>query len=322
MNAIGGYPELELRKGKHYHKGAIRLNTARNCLRYILAVRQYQKVYVPYYTCDAVLEPFADAFYYRTTIEFYNVTDELRPSNLPMIKEGEAFLYTNYFGLMQGTIRELVKKYKNQLIVDNSQAFFDYPYPGIDTFYSARKFFGVPDGAYLYTDAHLNSYGGLIINERDFSYDRMNALLKRIDIGAEQGYADFHSIEEKMSNQPIRRMSKLTEAILESIDYETVRKQRIDNFDTLYYALQSSQDIVFIRSEDAVPLCYPFLARNSALRHRLIENKIYVPTYWPNVIETCSKSSIEYKYATHLLPLPIDQRYGQSDMERIVRNVI
>ena len=33
--AIGGYFELELRNGAHYHKDAIRLNTARNCFEYV-----------------------------------------------------------------------------------------------------------------------------------------------------------------------------------------------------------------------------------------------------------------------------------------------
>ena len=55
----------------------------------------------------------------------------------------EAFLYTNYFGLKQGCVKLLEKKYGDHLIVDNAQAFFAKPIKGIDTFYSARKFFGL-----------------------------------------------------------------------------------------------------------------------------------------------------------------------------------
>ncbi len=33
--AIGGYFGLELRHGEHYHKDAIRLNTARNCFEFV-----------------------------------------------------------------------------------------------------------------------------------------------------------------------------------------------------------------------------------------------------------------------------------------------
>ena len=47
MEAIGGYPALELRQGEHYHTGALKLNTARNALEYILRVRGYDKVYIP-----------------------------------------------------------------------------------------------------------------------------------------------------------------------------------------------------------------------------------------------------------------------------------
>ena len=48
MKEIGGYFELQLRKGEHYHKGALQLNTARNCLEYILRAKKYKKIYIPY----------------------------------------------------------------------------------------------------------------------------------------------------------------------------------------------------------------------------------------------------------------------------------
>ena len=31
MMSIGGYFELEIREGKHFHQGAIKLSTARQC---------------------------------------------------------------------------------------------------------------------------------------------------------------------------------------------------------------------------------------------------------------------------------------------------
>lgn len=55
MKPIGGYFELELRQGEHYHKDAIRLNSARNCFEYILLARKYKKVFLPYYTCEVLL---------------------------------------------------------------------------------------------------------------------------------------------------------------------------------------------------------------------------------------------------------------------------
>lgn len=55
--SIGGYFGLELQKKKEYHQNAIRLNTGRNAFEYILRAKNYTKVYLPYYTCDVMLEP-------------------------------------------------------------------------------------------------------------------------------------------------------------------------------------------------------------------------------------------------------------------------
>ena len=96
MDAIGGYFELELRKGEHYHKNALRLNTARNCFEYILLARKYKKVYIPYYTCEVMLQPLHK---YHIGYEFYSIDMNLEPQDLISLNDNEAFLYTNYFGL-------------------------------------------------------------------------------------------------------------------------------------------------------------------------------------------------------------------------------
>ena len=149
MKPVGGYFELELRKGEHYHKKALRLNTARNCFEYVLRSRGWKKVYIPYYTCEVMLEPIKKM---GINHEFYHINEFFEPVSFPKLAETEAFLYTNYFGLKQSCVELLAKQFGNHLIVDNAQAFFAEPIEGIDTFYSARKFFGVADGAYLYTN--------------------------------------------------------------------------------------------------------------------------------------------------------------------------
>ena len=57
MKAIGGYFELELQKNEEYHKDALSLNTGRNALEYILKANAYKKIYIPYFTCDVLLQP-------------------------------------------------------------------------------------------------------------------------------------------------------------------------------------------------------------------------------------------------------------------------
>ena len=67
--------------------------------------------------------------------------------------------------------------------------------------------------------------------------------------------------------------------------------------------------------EDAVPMVYPYLTDDATLRQRLIANRIYVATYWPNISDA---ESYEAYLKYHLLPLPIDQRYGEKEMKQII----
>ena len=140
MQPIGGYFSLELPYGEEYHKNAIRLNTGRNCLEYILKARGYKKVYLPYYTCGVVLEPFEKL---DISYEFYHIDTQLEIQDEFTLKNGEALLYVNYYGLKQRYIEQLAEKVGTRLIVDSTQAFYARPKEGIDTFYTCRKFFGV-----------------------------------------------------------------------------------------------------------------------------------------------------------------------------------
>src|SRR5690554_3207521 len=151
--AIGGYFGLELNQGSEFHPGAIRLNTGRNALEYILRAKGYKKIYLPYFTCDALFEPIEKL---HLEIEFYPIDETFYPIfDFKRVKPAEIFLYTNYFGLYDRHVIEITKHTKN-ILIDNAQAFYSKPLPGIDTFYSPRKFFGLPDGAYLFTNKILN----------------------------------------------------------------------------------------------------------------------------------------------------------------------
>lgn len=311
MDAIGGYFSLELPLCEEYHKDAIRLNTGRNCLEYILRARKYNKVYIPYYTCEVILEPFKKL---GIDYEFYHININLELAYDIKLNKDNALLYTNYYGLKQHYVEKLAAKYGNQLIIDNTQAFYAKPIQGIDTFYTCRKFFGVADGAYLYTDKLIDD--GFV---QDESYDRMAHLLKRIDLSAEHGFADFRKVDDGLDNQPIRRMSKLTQRIMQSIDYVAAAKKRRENFLYLHEVLENKNNLEIHLEEDVIPMIYPFLAPMKGIREKLIDNKVFVARYWPNILNWVAKDDIEYYLASQLLPLPIDQRYGKDDMGRIIR---
>ena len=309
-DAIGGYFGLELRKGQHYHQNALRLNTGRNCFEYILRARKYTHVYIPYYTCEVMLEPLQKL---HIPYSFYSIDHLLEPAFLPELKQNEAFVYTNYYGLKQTCVERLSNQYGQQLVVDNSQAFFAPRIDKIDTFYTARKFFGVPDGAYLYTEATLDKE-----LPQDISVDRMSHLLKRLENGAESGFADYQKQEEELCEQSIKKMSMLTERILKSIDYEMVKQQRRDNYLLLHNSLRETNGLS-LEIDNAIPMVYPYLTeKGDSLRRLLQRQRIYIATYWPNVLKWSTHDSTDYRLASQILPLPIDQRYGEEDIKKII----
>lgn len=308
MTAIGGYFELELNKGEHYHKNALKLNTARNCFEYILRARGYKRIYMPYYTCEVMFQPLDKL---KIEYVYYHINEQFEIVELPILKDGEAILYTNYFALKQTYVETLSIQYGNRLIVDNAQAFYAPRIEGIDTFYSARKFFGVPDGAYLYTDCLMNEE-----LDQDISYDRAVHLLKRIDLSAEDGYEDFRKADDSLDNKPIRLMSKLTERIMSGIDYNATALQRRKNYTFLHTSLGSQNNLQLSLENEAVPMVYPFLSTITGLRENLIKNRIFVAKYWGNICR--QKDNIEFVFANELIPIPIDQRYAESDINNII----
>lgn len=316
MSEIGGYLQLELPVGKEFYQPTVRLNSGRNALEYILIAKKYRKIYLPYYTCDVLLEPLHK---HRITFEFYEVDANLEPVfDYQQIGINDTFLYTNYFGLKNNFIKTLAPKVKN-LIVDNAQAFYSKPLKGIDTFYSPRKFFGIPDGAYLFSNVLLDES----FDQDTSSHQRFEHLLKRIDLSARDAYADFTRNDNSLINQPIRLMSPLTQRLLESINYEDVAKIRIENFNKLHESLCNLNKLKLNRlKKHDVPLVYPFWSNDIILRDRLLEKKIYTARYWPNVKEWCKENKLEYALANEVIHLPIDQRYGEIEMNIIIKTIL
>lgn len=311
---IGGYFGLEPgRHGSNPHAGARALNSARNCLLYVLLARRPSRLYLPVYLCDSMLEPLRQA---GVEHGFYNIDVDLEIAGPPMLGRDDCLLYVNYFGLKGDYCRQLVARYGPALIVDNSQALFAPPMACAATLYSPRKFCGVSDGGYLYCEAAID-----VELERDVSYDSVRHLAGRVDVGAAAFYADFRASEQRLSGRPLRRMSALTQALLNGIDHEHARRTRQHNFQFLHAALRSANRLRIDTAGVDGPMVYPFFAADPTLRQRLIAQKIYVATYWSEVLQREQASALERELVEYLVPLPIDQRYGQRDMQ-VVLDVI
>lgn len=312
VREIGGYIELDNYNNPMLHEGALALNCGRNCLAYLIRARKIKKILLPYFLCDSVRNLCEKE---QVQVEYYNNDEQFLP--IATSFDDETWLYVvNYYGqLTSEQIKAIADKY-DRVIIDNAQAYFDMPVQGVDTLYTCRKYFGVPDGAFLYTDASLNDELPL-----DESFGRMNFLLGRYERTASEFYGEYAANNHLFANEPLKRMSKLTYNLLHGIDYEDVKQKRTENYMYLKNALDNINLIKPGNIEGA--FAYPLLIENGAeVRKKLIEKKIYVPTLWPNVLNDTPPESIEHRFADNILPLPVDQRYEEEDMEYMVQEVL
>ena len=312
MKEIGGYIELDNYRGTMLYQDAVLLNCGRNALAYLIKTRSIKRILLPYYLCDSVTDVCKR---YGVTITYYHIGVDWLPVNIDL-KNDEWLYLVNYYGqLSNSTITGIVEKFEN-VIVDNAQAYFQVPVDGVDTIYTCRKFFGVPDGAVLYTSAGLND--PLV---QDVSFDRMRFLLGRYEKTASEFYDLYVENNHLFTNEPIKTMSKLTRNLLCGLDYKFIRKKRTNNFRILHDELERFNKLSLTVPEGA--FMYPLYIDNGyEIRKKLQEQKIYIPLLWPYVMDVCDKYDFEFDMAKNILPLPVDQRYGDEDMRYVYKIII
>lgn len=312
MEEIGGYIGLDTYMMPMLHENAtVALNSASSCLAYLIRAKNIKKIALPKFMCSS-----AKTVCDRENIitRFYSVGMDFMPEDL-CLEEDEWIYVVNYYGQLGNSIlASLVKKYTS-IIIDNVQAYYQMPLPGVDTIYTCRKFFGVTDGAFLYTDTLLNRD-----LPQDESYNRMGFILGRYERTASEFYKEYKANNDMLIMEPVKKMSKLTYNLLHGIDYMFVKNRRTENFKYLYNALKDINKLELKIPEGA--FMYPLYIENGAeIRKKLCGEKIYIPLFWDDVFDICLPSETEYIMAMDILPLPTDQRYTVQVMQYIVSKI-
>ncbi len=313
---IGGYFELEshlLEAGKPMHSQALALTSGRACLARYLAHTRPSKLWIPYYCCDAILQPLIET---KTPFSFYEIDRNLEPITLPLLGQEEAILYINYFGIKEEYSLSLLEQFRERLIIDNTQAFFVEMRQKGWAFNSARKFFGVPDGAYLYSPEPLKPPS--VVNH----LVHMEHLLSRLQGDRQKGYEQFLKAENEVSSEN-RGMSLQSSRLLSGVDYPRVAQSRLRNYAHYQQALDSVNQLRFppLRA-GSIPFCYPLLLDHQINREPLYQQEIFIPTLWKECLDRdVSGFSWEKELTRRLLPLPLDHRYSENDCDRVVEAV-
>ena len=311
---IGGFIEDDYKQQSHidtFHD-CLALTTGRACIAYIIKHTNVSKIHVPYYICDSVLQPIVD---YNIDYSFYNLNSKLEIKKFPdLLHSNELLLYVNYFGLKHKYIIKLEKKFSKQLIIDNSQSFYQKKYISCWSFNSARKFFGVTDGAFIYQPKTITPN-----NYERAKYSTTYLIQKQLK-NDQIAYKEF-LLHEKYLTHKIQLISKYSLSILQRIDYNITARIRLKNFNYLHKNLFSYNllDVSFLNPQ--VPLYYPLLIKNR-VRNKMISRGLFVPLLWKEVL-TRDRSNYKWEkfLASNLVLLPIDQRYNTKDMD-ILLNIL
>lgn len=285
--------------------------------------------YAPAYSCISMLQPLLDAgveiVFYDISVKDGAVCYEIDPN-----QTCDVFLAMSYFGL-SAAIPDAVLcafRQKGVIVVEDvthrmlcGEAVSDEANYAV---MSLRKWFATPAGGCL-----VKRSGKLAVTTTDDSAEAMQVkieamcdkrdYLKGMDVSKEAFLEKFYQGDRVLAKvRDNLKIDPVSAAILQVTDVETVRQRRIENAKVIYERLQMLSLEPMIAQPDwtqCCPLFVPVLlptAERDALRKHLIENGIYCPVHWPEVM------GAKVGLRANELSLICDQRYNTADMERMM----
>ena len=316
MPEYGGCLPLEVpKKSIDLWEGfdSMALNSGRSAIAYAALAGKFSKCCIPYYTCKTVEAGLIEA---GVQVSYYNIGQDFMPIEpAGGFDQAALFVYTNYFGVMTKAMAEQIMKEHEHVLFDNTQGFFTEPMKGAYNAYSCRKFFGVPDGAYLVAEEVP-----YIRLETDKSSATAQFLLTAIEEGPNAAYEASKANEERINNAGMKQMSALTEGLMNGIDLEVVNNRRQMNFNMLHQELKQYNELQPV-CENGAPMVYPLLVEAEGLREYMVENQVFVPRWWRWIVESQDTNDFEKHLSKFLIPLPVTQNYTIGDMRAIAKVV-
>ncbi|MCR4880436.1 MAG: hypothetical protein K6A44_00575 [bacterium] len=255
----------------------IKLNLARNSLRYIVRVYGIKEMYIPYYVCPVIRRALIQE---KCKPLFYHIDDSFMP--LQDFSKNAFILYPNYFGVCDKNVDILAQKYPH-LVVDNAHSFYSEPM-GFASFNSARKFLNVYNGSYLWIrDTSLKIAPEQEVNNAPKNEEEMYKNERDFD------KAEIELLNEKTADEIAR--------------YDTLILRRVKFLEL--YEKYGNKNLLNIDINSASPFCYPCLLGDEfqadELAQELQKKGLRIYRYW----EELPKDYGEYKFFRNLVPIPL-----------------
>lgn len=337
-----GTPEQFGCKGNDY----VWLSTGRSAICYAIKtiVERHpglkKTAVLPPFTCHTVIEPFLKAGY---EVYYYPVQKDLTTTSDTIMRtaiehDASIVLFHRYFGkdTLDGQIDKMcdfLRGLDKYTIEDCTQCLYsDFDKSSADFFVgSIRKWHGTPDGGFAV--CHEMKFG-----EKPL---RSNQMLEEAKVKA--SYAKYRYLFDHEGEKPVfLQLYRDAEDILESqtgfnaicsvsqklqsnLDVRSLKTRRRENFLSLLSGLSNLSGVkpLFDKlGNGEVPLYFPLVVNErTSLQVHLVKHDIYAPVVWPKAEclgAVCEEA--EYLYE-HLLCIPIDQRYGVDDMNRVIDTI-
>lgn len=316
--------------------------SGRTALDYIIRdiKKKYPKinsVLLPSYCCESMIYPIINNGF---SVRFYDVwvNEDGINTELPETRENEVFYLMSYFGFDMPINMDIkcVRSKWNVIIEDQTHSCFrdnkGYDHINADYIYmSYRKW-----------NAFVGISKAVCVNERfDIPYEeKLNKRFLSLRKKGEElktSYMEGNSIDkndflllfneaEAVIDKDYRDYTPLIFDVnnLQSLDTKNMRLIRQRNASVLIKGLRciSALKLIYdnIESTDC-PLFVPLYVKKDRdeLRKFLIQHNVYCPVHWPISDYHNGISNKGKDIYMHELSLVCDQRYGESDMEHIVK---
>lgn len=296
-------------------------------------------VLLPAYTCSTVIDPFIQL---NWTCYYYNISESLRIDTEDLISKSKSHkpaivVVHPYHGMELNSAElrtlEIVKTYGIILLEDITQCLFTDNRPSIFDYFtgSYRKWFKVPDGGFveaqnidnLSTPYEQNTV--FVMKQTDSMYLRQkyfetdDEFIKQISIRLNK-----EAVAGIGGKIVPHRMSDFSLSIMQDENVMSLQEKRMSNYRFLFDSINDNEAVrktcKDIKEVTTAPLYFPIYAEHRAeLKKKLAVEHIYAPILWPVYNENLLiNDNIKYIYS-HILMLPIDQRYDIEDMIKIVK---
>jgi len=283
---------------------------------------------LPSYCCDSMLQPFKDA---GVSLGFYEVRYDNGLQINPDIPENtDIFVWCNYFGYKHQFPDLTEYKLHGGIVIEDithsmlsNEAFHDQSDFLVA---SVRKWEPINCGGYC--AAKHGSLKGIPTKEPSdkFIKSKKEAMSLKADYlidGDETKKPIFLSKFKECNDWLAKNYHGLcidseSREYIGHVDVDAQRNARRNNAKALYNGLKDCNTIypLFAEREMDCPLFVPVIIvgkRRDKIRKTLIEKDIYCPVHWPHPDACCESNLYDME-----LSLICDQRYTESDMEKII----